>query len=84
MNEDRLKKLIRYVSDVSEQAEEDRQNFNNIRRDIDEVVEDERAEKYKRILKEKGLLAPECKTCMNVKMYDKVRDEYYCAICDHE
>lgn len=84
MNEKRLKKLIRYVSDVSEKADEDGQNFNQVRREIDEVVEEQRAEKYKRILKEKGLVAPECKSCMNTKMYDKIRDEHYCPVCDHE
>lgn len=84
MNEDRLKKLIRYVSDVSDIADESGEGFNQIRSEIDEVVEEQRAEKYKRVLKEKGLIAPECKSCMNVKMYDKVRDEYYCALCDHE
>jgi len=84
MNEERLKKLIRYVSDVADEADGVGENFNQIRSEIDETVGDEQAGRYERILKEKGLIDPRCDSCMNVKLYDKVREEHYCAICDHD
>lgn len=84
MKDERLKKLIRYTSDVAEKAKEANEDFNRIRKEINKLDDQKRAEKYIRIMEERGVIAPECDECTNIKMYDKVRDEYYCPLCDHE